>query len=55
MAVVQAGHEPLLGEEDALQRQRLGLQLRIQRGLADQLRDQVLGDAYASKWSRTVA
>ena len=28
VAVVEAGHEPLLGEEDALQEQRLALELR---------------------------
>ena len=44
VAVVQAGHEPLLGEEDALQEQRLGLQLGDPAPLVDQQRDEVLGD-----------
>ena len=44
MAVVEAGDQPLLGEEDAVQEQRLGLQLRDPPALADQQWDEVLGD-----------
>ncbi len=42
--VVQPGHDPLLGEEDPLQRQCLGLQLRDPAGGGHQVGDQVLGD-----------
>ena len=44
VAVVQAGHEPLLGEEDAVEEQRLVLQFRDPPPLADEQRHEMLGN-----------
>ena len=44
VAVVEPGHQPLLGEEDPLERQRLRLQLRDPARVRHQVRDQVVGD-----------
>ena len=52
VAVVQPRDEPLLGEEDPLQGQRLRLQLRNPARLADHRGTRCSAIAYASRWSR---